>query len=80
MFKRSGEFFIILATDVSTLEAVSEWVYTNLKISYMIQIDQFSNMTVYHICIPCRNDFDKKIKRGITEHLKDRNLYPLEES
>ena len=78
MFSRINDFFIVTVDNVKALEAVSEWIYSSLTNRYFIQIEQFSNMTVYHICIQMKVDSDEKVKQKIVKHLELKNAKLLE--
>lgn len=78
MFSRINDFFVVTVDNVKALEAVSEWIYSSLTNRYFIQIEQFSNMTAYHICIQMRADMDKKVKQKIVKYLELKNAKLLE--
>lgn len=78
MFGRINDFFVVTVDNVKALEAVSEWIYSSLANRYFIQIEQFSNMTVYHICIQMRADGDEKVKHKIVKYIELKNAKLLE--
>lgn len=78
MFSRINDFFVVTVDNVKALEAVSEWIYSSLTNRYFIQIEQFSNMTAYHICIQMRADMDEKVKQKIVKYLELKNAKLLE--
>lgn len=80
MFKRVDKFFVITVTNLQTLEAVSEWIYSKLKCTYLIQIEQFKDLTVFYIYINLRKDWDKKVEKQVTEYLKSKHLLTEKES
>jgi hypothetical protein len=78
MFSRIDKIFVITTSNLLVLEAVSEWIYKMLKVSYFLQIETYQQLTIYRLCVPLRNDWDEKVKRQIIEDLKIRNLYIVE--
>lgn len=78
MFSRTNDLFDVTVDNVKALEAVSEWIYLSLTNRYFIQIEQFSNMTLYHICIQMRADRDEEVKQKIVKHLELKNAKLLE--
>ena len=78
MFRRTNDLFDVTVDNVKALEAVSEWIYLSLTNRYFIQIEQFSNMTLYHICIQMRADRDEEVKQKIVKHLELKNAKLLE--
>lgn len=78
MFSRTNDLFDVTVDNVKALEAVSEWIYLSLTNRYFIQIEQFSNMTLCHICIQMRADRDEEVKQKIVKHLELKNAKLLE--
>lgn len=78
MFSRTNNLFVVTVDNLKALEAVSEWIYLSLTNRYFIQIEQFSNMTVYHIYIQMRADMDEKVKQKIVKHMELVNAKLLE--
>lgn len=78
MFSRTNDLFDVTVDNVKALEAVSEWIYLSLTNRYFIQIEQFSNMTLYHICIQMRAGRDEEVKQKIVKHLELKNAKLLE--
>lgn len=74
MFNRIDEIFVITTDNLAALEAITEWIYRKLQITYFIQVELFPNMTIYRICMKVRSDWDNKISKNILEDLKLRNI------
>lgn len=74
MFNRTDKFFVITTDNLRALEAITEWIYRMLQISYFIQIELFENMALYRIYIRIRKDWDEKITKDITEDLAARHI------
>ena len=62
------------------LEAITEWIYRRLQVTYFIQIELFPNMILYRIVIQMRSDLDKKVTRQIKEDLTARHIEIMKES
>lgn len=74
MFNRIDKMFVISTDNLAALEAITEWIYRKLQITYFIQVELFPNMTIYRICMKVRSDWDNKISKNILEDLKLRNI------
>lgn len=80
MFNRLDKYFIVTTNNPMALEAISQWIYRSLQTTYFIQIESFSNMTLYQIVISMRADWDKKVTRQIKEDLIARHIEIMKES
>lgn len=79
MFNRVDNLFVVTTNNLRALEAITEWIYNMLKISYFIQIELFSNMTIYRIYIPMRTDWDEKVTRDMKNDLRAKHINIMEE-
>lgn len=80
MFNRLDKYFVITTNNPMALEAITEWIYRRLQVTYFIQIELFPNMILYRIVIQMRSDLDKKVTRQIKEDLTARHIEIMKES
>lgn len=70
MFKRNNDFFVVVTNNLEALEGVSEYIFLTLKMLYCIQIEVFSNMTLYQIIILMPEHLDCEVEQQINEYLE----------
>lgn len=73
-FERSNDFLIIVTDELLALEAISEILYEEFKITYLIQVDTFPSKTLFYIFFKASDEDVIKIGELILKDLKARHL------
>lgn len=80
MLERVNEGLLVTVNNLKALEAVSEWIYCKLKATYLIQIEVFPNLIIYHICISLDKRYDEDIKKDLSKFLELKRVQFMEGS
>ena len=78
MFNRVDKYLVVTADNLRALEEISVWIHRELKATYFIQIELFSNCTLYRVYVLLEHLRDRMVAKRLTNYLQSLNIKFIE--